>query len=556
MLRIFLQNCFRDMRRSFPLGPAGALLAIVVVTAAIRLPLLAIPFERDEGEYAYIAWRLGFGELPYLDWFDQKPPAIFWIYRLALSLPLDEISAVHLLGMLFACGSAFCVYLICRRFLGQGWGMVAGLAYAVFAADPRIQGTAANTEIFMQLPLLASHVLFLRAAQDGRDGKLILLLIGLANAVAVACKQVALVNVLFLLGAYPAMIDPPARWRKTRAFVLFFTLGFGLCWGGIIIYFLSRQALGALLANVFTHNFLYVQAVSLAGRLQYFLGTAASLARSQLLLWLFALVGVAGIVTLGRRPGIYLLGWILSSLVGISAGGYYFPHYFQQGLPALVILAVIGGWKAFSVITVGHLRPLAKQTALVCLLIMLPAMNLYPFLFHYTPLEAARKIYPGNYFAETPAIGAELALVTKPADRIFIYGAEPELFFYSRRASATRYIFLFPLYVPFASALQAQLQAAEEITRTEPEVVVYSPNQLFFRTGSQQYFSAWIKQYLAANYYEWAYLTRSSRGTVRTIHASGNRPPAVARGDALVGILLRKNNGKKQWLAENVASAQ
>jgi hypothetical protein len=60
--------------------------SIFVFVLLIRAPLLDVPFERDEGEYAYVAWRLDSGELPYLDWFDQKPPAIFWIYRLALAL--------------------------------------------------------------------------------------------------------------------------------------------------------------------------------------------------------------------------------------------------------------------------------------------------------------------------------------------------------------------------------------------------------------------------------------------------------------------------------------
>ena len=41
---------------------------LILITAAVRIPLLRVPFERDEGEYAYIAWRLGHNELPYRDW--------------------------------------------------------------------------------------------------------------------------------------------------------------------------------------------------------------------------------------------------------------------------------------------------------------------------------------------------------------------------------------------------------------------------------------------------------------------------------------------------------
>ena len=67
-----------------PTRLALALLALIILTAALHLPLLDIPLERDEGEYAYIAWRLGHNELPYRDWVDQKPPAVFYLYRFAL----------------------------------------------------------------------------------------------------------------------------------------------------------------------------------------------------------------------------------------------------------------------------------------------------------------------------------------------------------------------------------------------------------------------------------------------------------------------------------------
>src|SRR5271154_3815979 len=91
--------------------------AIILFTALIRTPLLPIPLERDEGEYAYIAWRLDHHELPYRDWVDQKPPAIFWVYKLALNLPLESIPAVHLMALLFSAASACSLFFLSLRFM-------------------------------------------------------------------------------------------------------------------------------------------------------------------------------------------------------------------------------------------------------------------------------------------------------------------------------------------------------------------------------------------------------------------------------------------------------
>src|SRR5205807_3822270 len=98
--------------------------SLILIVAAIRAPLLPIPLERDEGEYAYIAWRLGYNELPYRDWIDQKPPAVFYIYRFALSLPFEHVRAVHFIGLLVAAASTRALFLLGLRFMDRSWAWV------------------------------------------------------------------------------------------------------------------------------------------------------------------------------------------------------------------------------------------------------------------------------------------------------------------------------------------------------------------------------------------------------------------------------------------------
>src|SRR5580658_1150337 len=108
-------------------SPAFLFLAIMFVTMVVRVPLLNIPFERDEGEYAYIGWRMGLHEIPYRDWMNQKPPGIFWVYRLALALPMEPVRAVHFVGALFAAFSAGALFVLARRFMAMFWAAVAGV---------------------------------------------------------------------------------------------------------------------------------------------------------------------------------------------------------------------------------------------------------------------------------------------------------------------------------------------------------------------------------------------------------------------------------------------
>src|SRR5947207_14505522 len=102
-----------------------ALLFLLLLTAGVRVPLLDIPLERDEGEYAYIAWRLGHNELPYRDWVDQKPPAVFWTYRAALALPFDPVRAVHLAALVFSAASSCALFFLAVRFMNRFWALAA-----------------------------------------------------------------------------------------------------------------------------------------------------------------------------------------------------------------------------------------------------------------------------------------------------------------------------------------------------------------------------------------------------------------------------------------------
>jgi len=53
---------------------------IIACVLLLRLPAIHVPIERDEGAYALIGSYL-FSKLPYVDYFDHKPPVVYLIYK-------------------------------------------------------------------------------------------------------------------------------------------------------------------------------------------------------------------------------------------------------------------------------------------------------------------------------------------------------------------------------------------------------------------------------------------------------------------------------------------
>ena len=516
---------------------------LVLIVSAVRAPLLSIPFERDEGEYAYIAWRLGYDELPYRDWVDQKPPAVFYVYRFALSLPLEPIRAVHLVGLLFSAASVCAFFFLARRLVDACWAWMAAALLALLSADPLVQGAAANTELFMLCPLMLSQIAFVSAASR-RDGNVLLIVLaGALSGIACMFKQVAIVNWFLMAALYPVLAIGQKRWRNAVWFVLWSATGLLTVLGLVVLYFWRRGGLHEFVDNVFTHNLQYIGAVPMSARLEYCWGMLSKLVRTQAVVWAFAAGGVVALLISGpRKWGLFVSGWLITSMLGVSASGYFFPHYFQQLLPPLALAAAVGA-ERIALTKCCRMFPLwNRRAAVVLALTILPAITLWPFLFNYTPAEAVRKIYPGDFFAEMPQFAQRLEIVTPPDKKVFVFGAEPELLFYARRPSATRYIFLFPLYGPYGNARQKQAAAAAEIERAEPPSAVYVPNMLFFVSGTDQYFTQWALSYVQKNFYVDTWLKADESGGAEVMEATtDSKSESVPAGEQMIGAILVRN---------------
>ena len=68
---------------------------------------------------------------------------------------------------------------------------------------------------------------------------------------------------------------------------------------------------------------------------------------------------------------------------------------------------------------------------------------------------------------------ATSAETSGPEDRVYIVGSEPQIFFYAERASATRYIFFYPLTGDYPDVLERQREVAAEVALARPRYVVW-----------------------------------------------------------------------------------
>src|ERR1051326_5470585 len=270
-----------------------ASLFLVVLTAALRLPLLDVPLERDEGEYAYIGWRVSHNELPYRDWVDQKPPAVFWVYRAALMLPLPPVRAIHVVGLAFWAATSCALFLLGRLVTSNEWAFFGAALFSLLSADPHIQANAANTETFMLLPLVLAQWAFFYCGVENRRRMLWMFTCGFFIGVATAFKQVAAGTWPLLVLIYPLFFAGEKRLWRALLFAAMSGLGVVMVWGVIGGYFHSRGGLKDLIYNVLTHNLEYVHAMPWKFRLKLCQQTLTELSKTEWLGWMLAIAGFA-----------------------------------------------------------------------------------------------------------------------------------------------------------------------------------------------------------------------------------------------------------------------
>jgi 4-amino-4-deoxy-L-arabinose transferase-like glycosyltransferase len=460
-------------------SPAAFLVALGLVAALaalLRAPVAGLPFERDEGEYAYIGWRWLEGDVPYLHGFDQKPPAVLVVYAALEATFGGSPRAIHWGAQLYTLASLALLLRLGERAARLRVGAAAAALLAFATTAPGTLGSAANVELFALLPLVASALAAWSGAESGRTAAA--LGAGAAAGAALAFKPVVLpmagFAALLLLFRRPHPLA--TRVRLAGAFAAG-VVGF---WLPLLAYFAAKGALGALYDATIRFNLAYGTALSLSDypeALRQVL-PGVSTALGPLALGALAgplaraLGGVAGEPP-SRRDRLWLFGWLGSGLLAVAAGGYFRHHYFQLAAPPLALLAALGlddALQAFGTPTRRRAAALAGASAAL----LLAGAAATPW--YFLPGEPARKlrrIYGANPFVEAPILAELIASRSEPDDTVFVYGSEPELLFYARRRSASRYILAYHYLMGPADDMRArQQEVLAELRAAPPRLLV------------------------------------------------------------------------------------
>ena len=512
------------------------MVATLVIVAAVRLRLLNLPLERDEGEYAYAGQLMLQGVPPYHLAYNMKFPGTYAAYAVIMASFGETPAGIHFGVLLMTTATALMLYWLGKRMLDPLAGSVAAGAYAVLAASPAMLGLAGHATHFCAFFATAGLYALWRAStlrsstatEDGRQNRRwpAILAAGLLFGTGVLMKQQAALIALWAALAWTVWCfrkpgshlvnggagspsafaarqsAASARRRLPAARVDFGAHGvtrptFGrrlaasaVFGAGIVLPF-ALCCLILWLAGVFRtfwfwtvdYAWQYASVVPPAQAPRLFWHAFVWVTKSGALVWLLA---GAGLILLWLDERVkpvrgWLLGFGFASALAICPDFYFRKHYFLILLPALALFTGV----AISTIShrwapttaVSKLKNWPMWIYVVAVFVTIAANR--EIWFRLTPVQATLVTYGNDPFGQAAILARYIQGNASPGARVAVMGSEPEIYFLARRHSATGYIYTYELMEPQPFARKMQDQMIGEIETNAPEFVVFADSPLF-----------------------------------------------------------------------------
>lgn len=470
------------------------LFLLLVVFFLYRWNSFLMPFERDEGEYAYSAWLLRQGISPYENSYLQKPPLVIFVYVIGQTINEDALWVPRILGAGFELGAIFLVGLLALADFGRPARWVAMFIAAIMFSMPFLTPQAANTEKFMLLPLVG--LVYLARRRSGSIHK-VSFWGGVLGACAFLFKPICITVVVFIFCTW--LWKYKGNFGKAVSLFIAFGLGFLLVVLLGFSYFWANGSFGYLVEEVFVFNKYYLGSF-LSDWAQYS-GVLVTLGTILLLLLIAFAVSLSGSISKTRTLLFYLAisAVSLPMLLGARSGHYYFLVVpFLVLLLTDTILALCSFAAKYLEIKTNILLPLITVVSLVFI-----GGHLF-YQLPMSPVELSRWMYSDfNPFVEAPSVAREVKENTKVGDYVYIAGSEPEILFYAKRRSPTRFVISYPISIRGPLRKSYEVEILSDLYNKKPKIIVFTNSWLSWVADdaiSEDFLSS-LRTFISDNYY-------------------------------------------------------
>jgi Dolichyl-phosphate-mannose-protein mannosyltransferase len=519
---------------------------ILVATAVLRCQFLDIPLERDESLYSYLGKLALNGGKPYFDFYEMKPPIMFYSYALLVGIFGYSAFGIHLAATAVSLANIYFIFRITQKIGPTAAAHLAAITYAIWSLAGGVSGThllSENIQILWALPAILIAINPLKTLTIKQ-----LLAIGFLLSMSFMVKQTSGVLAL-VLGFY--WLSSWFSERKTTPFwayfkpILWTIAGFIL---PIIVAIIGLWAIGSGQDAAFwllEYPRLYSSELS-SDEAKMAFGLMQKLVLTDYKgYFIAALLGILAVFfskkTLSEK--VLLISWAVLTTLTVGLGRRFYGHYWLLALPILSIL----GSLFFQEMSIrlrqkmGNIE--AKTVLFIGFLWSIHAIfTLNDYYINPNLTDISRKFSPGNPYVEHQVLSNYLQNTLKPTDRLAVFGSDPQYFIYLNKISQIRHVFApFISNGQFPNALIWQDETIESFKKTAPEYVILNKYAFawMYKPNADQHLYDEIYNELRRYYELVAYIENpaESYGVVIKKPENSNRMPTTP---SYIAVLKRR----------------
>lgn len=447
----------------------------------------------DSSLFAYAGRMVTEGKLLYRDFWDHKPPAIYYVDALAIRLMGASLWAFWWADIFWVALSTSALFLILRKLTGTFSAWLASGVFLVTLMYPTIFSGGNLAEMYGTLPLILIIGVAFLYFRSGRT--LWAFVLGLLTAAAFLFKQTCLALGIGAALAILILYFRSRQYRKGLIHLAWMAAGAILPLGAITLVWVHAGAFGDLLDAVFAYNIHYVDSgvspatlpVMFQRMLLEFplmplsLATLAALAifignnRS----WLFSRRPITQDALIPdqdpARRLTYLAVFIALpfEIALIALGGRNYPHYYMTILPVLSAATAYLIDRLTRPIFSGQKMMVVETISLVALMLLGLAwiVNAYQA---ERPREGLRALLAGPFTGPLPQSDMEKYILshTRADDSVLVWEDNKTLNFLTDRRNPSRYLYPEHVFQPKSGPESRFDQFLQDLQKDPPALIL------------------------------------------------------------------------------------
>lgn len=481
---------------------------VLVLIFFIRKNFLTIPFERDEGAYAYSGRLILDGAIPYKDIGSQRLDGVFYAYAVIVGVFGYSVKALHVAFLIMNMGSAVMLFFFTRKLSNNLAALAASVFFALLSMTASASGFTIQSEHIVIFLIISAFLSILHFFDKKKIWQIILA--GILFSFAFQIKQTSFFYG-FLAGAlliYKEIFVDKTNFKKLLLIIFIFcaSILIPILLDLFVIY--KNGAWPDFKLWFFDIRNQYTSLITFEKGLEYLKGSFNAIYNNYKFFWIISFIGslIIFFTSLPLWKKFLVAGLNIAGFLTVVPGYHYYGHYFLQWIPAVCLSAAIFVYSIQDILK-KKLKLKSGTSVIPLILIILPVItnlsSLNKYYFNPNHTQILREVYGINPFPESKIIADKLNTLMKPEDKLAVFGTEIQMYVYTNKKSPSRFAGSGALLeFPVAQSKDWQIEFIGDVEKATPKYLVFFSHPISWMANpkTENLIFPWFDKFTASNY--------------------------------------------------------